>query len=272
MNKEAAEIHPEWDLVIEPQNSLFELHLKDVWRYRDLLWLLVKRDFVSFYKQTILGPLWFFIQPLLTTAMFTVIFSGLAKLPTDGLPPILFYLSGLVPWGFFGTTLTKTSQSFIAQASLLKLAAQGEHLGVHRAGATAERGPRHPQQLLAAAHHPRGHEQGTKQGKFPWTQLDRLVPQGYLAEQDVNFKRTNADPLLQTGAAAAQQGAAPGRQLLKAKGLPQHIVGAGIESLHPIRRVAAGGEQQQRQAQACGPGTAAELEAAQTRQHPIEDR
>ena len=70
----------EWDLVIEPQSSLLELNLKDVWRYRDLLWLLVKRDFVSFYKQTILGPLWFFIQPLFTTIIFTFIFGNLAGL------------------------------------------------------------------------------------------------------------------------------------------------------------------------------------------------
>ena len=85
----------EWDLVIEPQSSLLDLNLKDVWRYRDLLWLLVKRDFVSFYKQTILGPLWFFIQPLFTTIIFTFIFGNLAGLSTDGLPQPLFYMAGI---------------------------------------------------------------------------------------------------------------------------------------------------------------------------------
>ncbi len=112
MDKKATEIHPEWDLVIEPQNSLFELHLKDVWRYRDLLWLLVKRDFVAFYKQTILGPLWFFIQPLFTTIIFTFIFGNLAGLSTDGLPQPLFYMAGITAWNYFADCLTKTSTVF----------------------------------------------------------------------------------------------------------------------------------------------------------------
>jgi lipopolysaccharide transport system permease protein len=102
----------EWDLVIEPQTSLFELNLKDVWRYRDLLWLLVKRDFVSFYKQTILGPLWFFIQPLFTTIIFTFIFGNLAGLSTDGLPQPLFYMAGITAWNYFADCLTKTSTVF----------------------------------------------------------------------------------------------------------------------------------------------------------------
>lgn len=102
----------EWDLVIEPQTSLFELNLKDVWRYRDLLWLLVKRDFVSFYKQTILGPLWFFIQPLFTTIIFTLIFGNLAGLSTDGLPQPLFYMAGITAWNYFADCLTKTSTVF----------------------------------------------------------------------------------------------------------------------------------------------------------------
>ncbi|MFM2264687.1 MAG: hypothetical protein RLZ77_103 [Bacteroidota bacterium] len=102
----------EWDLVIEPQSSLLELNLKDVWRYRDLLWLLVKRDFVSFYKQTILGPLWFFIQPLFTTIIFTFIFGNLAGLSTDGLPQPLFYMAGITAWNYFSDCLTKTSSVF----------------------------------------------------------------------------------------------------------------------------------------------------------------
>ena len=95
----------EWDLVIEPQSSLLQLNLKDVWRYRDLLWLLVKRDFVSFYKQTILGPLWFFIQPLFTTIIFTFIFGNLAGLSTDGLPQPLFYMAGITAWNYFADCL-----------------------------------------------------------------------------------------------------------------------------------------------------------------------
>jgi lipopolysaccharide transport system permease protein len=102
----------EWDLVIEPQSSLLDLNLKDVWRYRDLLWLLVKRDFVSFYKQTILGPLWFFIQPLFTTIIFTFIFGNLAGLSTDGLPRPLFYMAGITAWNYFADCLTKTSTVF----------------------------------------------------------------------------------------------------------------------------------------------------------------
>jgi lipopolysaccharide transport system permease protein len=108
----------EWDLVIEPQSSLFELHLKDVWRYRDLLWLLVKRDFVSFYKQTILGPLWFFIQPLFTTIIFTFIFGNLAGLSTDGLPQPLFYMAGITAWNYFADCLTKTSTVFRDNANI----------------------------------------------------------------------------------------------------------------------------------------------------------
>src|SRR5438128_5382659 len=90
-----------WDLEIKPHNSLFNLHLKDVWNYRDLLGLLVRRDFVSFYKQTIFGPLWFFIQPIFTTIIFTIVFSRLARISTEGTPPALFYLTGTVAWNYF---------------------------------------------------------------------------------------------------------------------------------------------------------------------------
>ena len=108
----------EWDLVIEPQSSFLQLNLKDVWRYRDLLWLLVKRDFVSFYKQTILGPLWFFIQPLFTTIIFTFIFGNLAGLSTDGLPQPLFYMAGITAWNYFADCLTKTSTVFRDNANI----------------------------------------------------------------------------------------------------------------------------------------------------------
>ena len=108
----------EWDLTIEPQTSLFELKLKDVWRYRDLLWMFVKRDFVSFYKQTILGPLWFFIQPLFTTIIYTFIFGGLANLSTDGLPQPLFYMAGITAWNYFADCITKTSTVFKDNANI----------------------------------------------------------------------------------------------------------------------------------------------------------
>ncbi len=108
----------EWTLIIKPHTRWWDLHLEDVWNYRDLLWMFVRRDFVSTYKQTILGPLWFFIQPLLTTIMFTIIFAGVARIPTDGLPPILFYLAGMTPWNFFAACTTNTSSTFISNASL----------------------------------------------------------------------------------------------------------------------------------------------------------
>ena len=110
MNEPTAQ--PHWDLRIRPQSSLFNLHLRDTWAYRDLLVLLVKRDIVSFYKQTVLGPLWFFIQPLLTTVMYVFIFGNLAGLSTDGLPGPLFYMTGVVSWNYFAECLTKTSTVF----------------------------------------------------------------------------------------------------------------------------------------------------------------
>lgn len=108
----------EYDWSIEPQNKLFDLKLKDTWHYRDLLMLLVRRDFVSFYKQTILGPLWFFIQPLLTTVMFTFIFGNLAGISTDGLPQPLFYMAGITAWNYFADCLTKTSTVFKDNANI----------------------------------------------------------------------------------------------------------------------------------------------------------
>jgi lipopolysaccharide transport system permease protein len=110
--------HEHWDLRIRPDSPLFDLHLKDVWNYRDLLALLVRRDFVSFYKQTILGPVWFFLQPLLTTVMYVFIFGRLAGLSTDGLPQPLFYLTGIVAWNYFAECLTKTSSVFRDNANI----------------------------------------------------------------------------------------------------------------------------------------------------------
>ncbi len=108
----------QYDWSIEPQNSLLDLKLKDTWAYRDLLWLLVRRDFVSFYKQTILGPLWFFIQPLLTTLIFTFVFGNLAGISTDGLPQPLFYMAGITAWNYFADCLTKTSTVFKDNANI----------------------------------------------------------------------------------------------------------------------------------------------------------
>ena len=108
----------EWDLVIEPRNRLLAIPFAEIWRYRDLLLLLVRRDFVSMYKQTILGPLWFVIQPVMTTLVFTLVFGNIAGISTDGLPKLLFYLSGITCWNYFSETLTKTSETFTANASI----------------------------------------------------------------------------------------------------------------------------------------------------------
>jgi lipopolysaccharide transport system permease protein len=113
-----AEQENNWDMVIQPQRSLLDLRLGELWRYKDLVMLFVRRDFVSVYKQTILGPLWYLIQPLLTTITFTVIFGNIASLPTDGLPQFLFYMSGTVVWSYFASCLTKTSETFVQNANL----------------------------------------------------------------------------------------------------------------------------------------------------------
>ncbi len=107
-----------WDLIIEPKNSALRFGLKDIWRYRDLLLLFVRRDFVATYKQTILGPIWFFIQPILTTITFLVIFGNIAKISTDGTPHTLFYMSGIVLWSYFADCLTKTADTFSANAGI----------------------------------------------------------------------------------------------------------------------------------------------------------
>lgn len=103
---------------ISSKNKLFDLKLAEVWDYRDLLTLLVRRDFVSFYKQTILGPLWFFIQPVFTTIIFTFVFGNLAGISTDGLPKPLFYMAGITAWGYFAECLTKTSSTFRDNAAI----------------------------------------------------------------------------------------------------------------------------------------------------------
>lgn len=104
--------------VIRPTSGWFDLHLGELWRYRDLVYLLVRRDFVAQYAQTILGPLWFVIQPTLTTLTFMLVFGRIARLPTDGVPPHLFYMSGIVAWSYFATCLTRTSATFTANAHI----------------------------------------------------------------------------------------------------------------------------------------------------------
>lgn len=107
-----------WDLVIKPRSSLFQLRVREILKYKDLLFMFVRRDFVALYKQTILGPLWFFLQPIITAITFTVIFGKLANISTDGVPQILFYLSGITLWNYFSDTLTKTADTFTANANI----------------------------------------------------------------------------------------------------------------------------------------------------------
>ncbi|MCO6494355.1 MAG: ABC transporter permease [Bacteroidetes bacterium] len=103
---------------IKPKSKWYEIDLKALWYYRDLLMLFVRRDFVSVYKQTVLGPIWFFVQPILTTITFTIIFGNVAKLPTDGIPPVIFYLSGITFWNYFAGCLTSTSNTFVSNAGV----------------------------------------------------------------------------------------------------------------------------------------------------------
>ncbi len=107
-----------WDQIIEPRAKLLDLNLSEVWRYRDLLWLFVKRDFTAQYKQTILGPLWHFIQPIFTTLVFLMVFGKIANIPTDGIQPVLFYMSGITIWNYFSSCLSATSNTFVANAGI----------------------------------------------------------------------------------------------------------------------------------------------------------
>ena len=108
----------QWTETIESKHSLFDLNLKEVWRYKDLAYMFVKRDFVSSFKQTILGPIWFFINPIFTTVVYLVVFGNIAKLSTDGAPKILFYLAGITLWNYFSSCLTATSNVFTTNASI----------------------------------------------------------------------------------------------------------------------------------------------------------
>lgn len=107
-----------WDYIIEDKARWKDLDLNELWRYRDLIWLLVRRDFIALYKQTILGPAWFVIQPILTTIVFTVVFGSIAGISTDGLPHLLFYMSGLIMWNYFADCFKATSETFVSNASI----------------------------------------------------------------------------------------------------------------------------------------------------------
>ncbi len=107
-----------WDLVLRPQKGWWDIDFAGIWRYQDLIWLFVQRDFVTLYKQTILGPLWYVIQPIFTTGVFTIIFGQLAQIPTDGIPAFLFYMSGSISWSYFSSCLTRSSNTFIANAGV----------------------------------------------------------------------------------------------------------------------------------------------------------
>ena len=107
-----------WDVVIKPVHGWFNINLKEIFQYWDLILLFVRRDFVVFYKQTILGPLWYIIQPLVNSVIFTIIFSKVAKIPTDGIPPFLFYMAGTLTWGYFAACLTQTSNTFVTNREI----------------------------------------------------------------------------------------------------------------------------------------------------------
>lgn len=115
LNNKASE---NWTIVIKPKSGLLNLNLKDLWKFRDLIKMFIRRDFVTFYKQTILGPLWFVIQPLFTAGMFTFIFGKVANITTDSIPHMLFYMAGVVNWTYFSDCLTKTSDTFIENAGV----------------------------------------------------------------------------------------------------------------------------------------------------------
>lgn len=107
-----------WTETIEANHSLFDLKLKEVWKYKDLIYMFVKRDFISSFKQTILGPIWFFINPIFTTITYLIIFGRFAKLPTDGAPGVLFYLAGVTLWNYFSGALLGTSATFTGNANI----------------------------------------------------------------------------------------------------------------------------------------------------------
>jgi lipopolysaccharide transport system permease protein len=109
----------QWEVVVRPEHGWWSLDLREIWRYRDLLLLLVRRDLLAVYKQTLIGPAWQVLQPLLTSIMFAVVFGIMARMAPSGIPPLLFYLSAVVPWGFFSGVVTRTSQTLLSNAALM---------------------------------------------------------------------------------------------------------------------------------------------------------
>jgi len=118
MNSERSFKEIKWDVVIAPRSKVVDLNLRSVWRYRGLIWMFFKRDFIAFYKQTILGPLWYLIQPILTAFTYFVIFGKIGNISTDGLPPFVFYISGIVVWTYFSACLTNNAEVFSKNAQL----------------------------------------------------------------------------------------------------------------------------------------------------------
>lgn len=121
INAETEDKHSDdehWDLVIRPSRSLLDIRLKEIWDYRDLLGMFVKRDIVTIYKQTVLGPIWFFIQPIMTMLVYIVVFGNIAKISTDGIPGPLFYLAGIVLWNYFAESFNKTASTFTLNANI----------------------------------------------------------------------------------------------------------------------------------------------------------
>ena len=115
-----SEISKKWDLIITPKSGWFDFRINQILKFRDLLYFLIKRDYTTFYKQTILGPIWFFIQPILSTTIYLIIFNKVAGIKTDEMPPILFYMSGIILWNYFSNCLVNTSKTFIVNAALFE--------------------------------------------------------------------------------------------------------------------------------------------------------
>jgi lipopolysaccharide transport system permease protein len=112
------DINNSWTEVIRPKRKWYDINLSELWKYRDLIMIFVRRDFIAGYKQTILGPIWYILQPLITTLVFTIIFSRIANLSTAGIPPTLFYMTGITAWNYFSSCLNKTSGTFISNAGI----------------------------------------------------------------------------------------------------------------------------------------------------------
>jgi len=107
-----------WDRVLRPKRNILDIDLKEIWEHRDLLYMFVRRDFITVYKQTILGPIWFFIQPLMVMFTYIIIFNNIARIPTDNVPPSIFYLSGIVVWNYFTHCFNTTANTFIENANI----------------------------------------------------------------------------------------------------------------------------------------------------------